>query len=154
MDIQDNNQTGIPASQQDDSAQDDTRHLQPDVPGSAEGTIFLKSPELQNIKIEKYAEATPTPEVPPQESMPMPEVLKAPEVEVQKVETIAPEPIPTQPTPPMVTSIVEEPKNTVDLRTSHEPLHNVPKLADKYTVKADEDESLFINEVEKQHEHQ
>lgn len=154
MDIQDNNQTGASGSQQDDIDQDGTLHLQPTLPGSAEGTIFLKSPELQNIKIEKYTEVAPIAETSPQENAPIPEVLKAPETEVQKVETIAPETQPTPPPTPVVTTIAEEPKNIVDLRTSHETLHDVPKIADKYTAKADEEENLFINEVEKQHEHQ
>lgn len=159
MDFQDKNLIGTPDPLPADTSQDGTLNLQPAVAGSAEGTIFLKSPELQNVKIEKYTEQAPVPEaaVTSQEQAPIPEVPKAPEKQEDKIESIVPEPtIVPAPAPTQIITAstpTEEPKNVVDLRTNHEPLHNVPKIADKYTAKADEDENLFIKEVEKQHGH-
>ncbi len=152
MDIQNDNQNGVNDPQQTADSQDGTLNLQPAVVGSAEGTIFLKSPELQNIKIEKYVEPIPSTEAAsqPQEKAPIAEALKEPETQPNEIESILPDP---QPVVATIASSTDEPKNIVDLRTDHEQLHGVPKIADKYTAKADEDENLFIQEVEKQHGH-
>lgn len=148
------------------------------MPSNPEGTIYLENtanvPEIpQESAPTMYVEQAPIPmqnnetvqEAVPQFEMHLPsETVPTAEIDSDIEKYIAPEfdrpaqaqdtqdQAPQQQSTAATAQPAEEQANVIDMRSSHEELHNVNQNADPTTLLADEKEKLFIEKVEHNHE--